>query len=190
MSVTSGINAMAHCVEALYAEDRNPITSLIAEEGIRALAQGLPRIVENSSDRAARAQCLYGAWLSGMALGATSVALHHKLCHTLGGMLNLPHAETHTVVLPHAVAYNAASAPEAMSRINRALNVNNPAMGIHQLAVALGAPTSLRALGVKAEDLDRVADAAMRAPYPNPRALERQALRDLLERAWLGQAPD
>src|SRR3546814_11483056 len=88
MSVTSGINAIAHCVEALYAEDRNPITSLIAEEGIRSLAQGLPKVVENSADQSARSQCLYGAWLSGMALGATSVALHHKLCHTLGGMLN------------------------------------------------------------------------------------------------------
>ncbi|QOT82417.1 maleylacetate reductase [Cupriavidus basilensis] len=189
MSVTSGINAIAHCVEALYAEDRNPITSLIAEEGIRSLAQGLPKVVENSADQSARSQCLYGAWLSGMALGATSVALHHKLCHTLGGMLNLPHAETHTVVLPHALAYNAGSAPEAMARIARALNSKNPALGIYDLATQLGAPTSLRGLGVKSEDLDKVADAAMKKPYPNPRALERAAIRELLERAWLGAAP-
>jgi maleylacetate reductase len=112
LSVTSGINAIAHSVEALYAADRNPIVSLMAEEAIGALARALPAIVRDPSDLPARSDALYGAWLSGACLGAVGMALHHKLCHTLGGTFNLPHAETHTVVLPRAIAYNAKSAPE------------------------------------------------------------------------------
>jgi maleylacetate reductase len=189
MSATSGINAIAHCVEALYAENGNPIISLMAEDGIRSLAEGLPRSVQSPSDLDARIQCLYGAWLAGMALGATSVALHHKLCHTLGGMLNLPHAETHTVILPHAVAYNAPAVPKVMARLARVLKANDAAQGIFNLAGKLGAPTSLKSLGVASHDLDRVADEAMRSPYPNPRKLDRDAIRALLEDAYLGREP-
>lgn len=189
LSVTSGINAIAHCVEALYADNANPITSMMAEEGIRSLAHGLPRVIEDADDLDARADCLYGAWLAGSVLAATSVALHHKLCHTLGGMLNLPHAETHTVVLPHATAYNAPAAPLAMARIARALGVDDAAQGLYDLAQRLGAPTSLEGLGVRLTDLDRVADAALISAYPNPRPLERQAIRQLLEDAWRGRRP-
>jgi maleylacetate reductase len=189
LSVTSGINAIAHCVEALYADNANPITSMMAEEGIRSLARGLPRVVEDAGNLDARSDCLYGAWLAGSVLGATSVALHHKLCHTLGGMLNLPHAETHTIVLPHATAYNAPAAPQAMARIARALGVDDAAEGLYDLARRLGAPTSLEELGVRAADLDRVADAALLSAYPNPRALEREAIRQLLEDAWQGRRP-
>src|SRR5262249_24433048 len=106
LSGTSGMNAIAHCVEALYAEDANPIIVLVAEEGIRALARSLPIVVRELRNLDARSDALYGAWLYGMSLGAVGMALHHKLCHTLGGTSNLPHAETHTAVLPHAVAYN------------------------------------------------------------------------------------
>ncbi len=120
LSVTSGINAIAHCVEALYSKDANPIISLIAEEGIRALAGGLRDVVKQPGNVDARSRVLYGAWLGGVSLGAVGMALHHKLCHTLGGTFNLPHAETHTIVLPHAVAYNAAAAPEAIVHIARA----------------------------------------------------------------------
>jgi maleylacetate reductase len=189
LSCVSGINAIAHCVEALYADNANPITSLIAEEGIRSMAEGLQLLVDAPLDIEARTLCLYGAWLSGMSLGATSVALHHKLCHTLGGMLNLPHAETHTIVLPHAVAYNAEAAPEAMARIARALGAANAAKGLFELNKVLRAPTALRDLGVQAGDLDRVVDAALKTPYPNPRRLERSALRELLHNAWCGQSP-
>jgi len=121
LSATSGMNAIAHAVEALYAQDSNPIMSLLAQEGIRALAQGLPGVVKAPQDLEARSQCLYGAWLCGAVLGSVGMALHHKLCHTLGGTFNLPHAETHTVVLPHAVAYNRAAAPEAMHAAATAL---------------------------------------------------------------------
>ncbi|AUT61819.1 maleylacetate reductase [Paraburkholderia terrae] len=190
LSATSGINAIAHCVEALYADDANPITSLMAREGIRALGEGLPRIVEESIDLEARHACLYGAWLAGSVLATTSVGLHHKLCHTLGGILNLPHAETHTVVLPHAVAYNAAAAPAAMDRIAKALNADDAAQGLFDLAQRLGAPTSLKSLGVTHADLDRVAAASLLSAYPNPRPLEPDAIRRLLDDAYEGRRPD
>jgi len=189
MSTASGVNAIAHCVEALYAADANPITSLMAEEGIRALADGLPRIVANPGDMAARSACLYGAWLAGSVLGSCAVALHHKLCHTLGGMLNLPHAQTHAVILPHATRYNAAAAPEAMRRIGRALGAEDAALGLYRLNRALGIPASLAALGVRRADLARVADQALLAPYPNPAPLTRDGVLRLLQDAYDGAAP-
>lgn len=190
LSVTSGINAIAHCVEALYAANANPVTSMMAEEGIRCLARGLPRIAQHPEDIDARAECLYGAWLAGTVLGNTSVALHHKLCHTLGGMLNLPHAETHSIVLPHATAYNASAAPQAIDRIGRALESSDAAQGLFDLAAQLDVPMSLQALGAQHADLDRVAEAALAEPYPNPRPLERDAIRALLEDAFWGRRPD
>jgi alcohol dehydrogenase class IV len=189
LSVTSGMNAIAHAVEGLYAADANPITSMMAEEGIRALAAGLPRVAAAPGDLEARGDCLYGAWLCGAVLGAVGMALHHKLCHTLGGTWNLPHAETHAIVLPHAVAFNAAVAPEAMRRIARALGVANAAQGLYDLARSLGAPVALREVGMREEDLDRAADLATQSPYYNPRAVERAAVRQLLEDAYSGRRP-
>ena len=121
LSATSGLNAIAHAVEALYARDRNPIISLMAEEGIRSLARRAAEDQRRRQRRRARTDALYGAWLCGCCLGAVGMALHHKLCHTLGGAFNLPHAETHAVMLPHAAAYNASAEPQAMARIARAL---------------------------------------------------------------------
>jgi alcohol dehydrogenase class IV len=189
MSSTSGMNAIAHCVEALYADNANPITSMMAVDAIRSLAKGLQILVRNPQDLEARSECLYGAWLAGSVLAATSVALHHKLCHTLGGMLNLPHAETHTVILPHATAYNAGAVPQAMARIADALGAGDAAQGLFDLAKKLGAKLSLEALGAKYADLDRVADAALLSPYPNPRPLERDAIRALLDDAFHGRRP-
>lgn len=189
----SGMNAIAHCVEALYAVDANPVLSLIAEEGIRALAASLPAIADGGPDAApARADALYGAWLAGTALNGASMAIHHKLCHTLGGSFDLPHAETHTVILPHATAYNREAAPEAMARIRRALgrfDTGDAADGLRALADAIGAPTSLRAIGMPADGLDRAADLAVANPYFNPRPVERDAVRALLDRAWRGERP-
>ena len=191
MSVTSGLNAIAHAAEGLYAHDGNPITALMAEEGIRALAQALPALQANPQDISARSDALYGAWLCGSVLGQVSMGLHHKLCHTLGGSFNLPHAETHTVVLPHALAYNAAAAPEAMRRLARALGVEtNAPLVLQQLSQRLGAPASLAELGMPVDGLDRVADLAAATPYPNPRPLERAALRSLLQRAFDGARPE
>jgi maleylacetate reductase len=166
-SAASGMNAIAHCVEALYAKEANPVVSLMAEEGIRALASSLPLIVKNPQDLEARSEALYGAWLAGISLN-TGIALHHKLCHTLGGTWNLPHAETHSIVLPHAVHYNRDAAPDAMARVARAIGANDAAGGLYDLQVKLGLKMKLADLGVPEADLERAAKIAMDAPYPNP----------------------
>ena len=189
LSATSGINAIAHAVEALYARDRNPVISLMAQEGIRTLAHALPIICAQPDDKTARTDALYGAWLSGICLGAVGMALHHKLCHTLGGSFNLPHAETHTVILPHALAYNAPAAPEAMTRIATALGAPDAARGLHDLARKLAAPASLREIGMPESGIDQAADLAVKNPYWNPRPIEREAIRELIARAWRGDAP-
>ena len=189
MTVTSALNAIAHAAEGLYAPDGNPIIALMAEEGIRACAAALPRLADDARDLDARGDALYGAWLCGSVLGAVAMGLHHKLCHTLGGSFNLPHAEVHAVILPHALAYNAREAPEAMTRIARALGARDAAQGVFELAARHGAPTSLQAIGMPEDGLDRAADLAAQNQYPNPRPLERGALRGLLQRAFEGRSP-
>jgi alcohol dehydrogenase class IV len=186
---TSGINAIAHAVESLYARDRNPVISLMAEEGIRALAEALPAIIEQPGDREARSQALYGAWLCGVCLGTVGMALHHKLCHTLGGTFDLPHAETHTIILPHALAYNAPAVPDAMARIARALGTRDAALGLYDLARRLNARLALRDIGMPESGIDKAADLAVTNAYWNPRPLERNAIRDLIARAWAGMTP-
>ena len=189
VTVTSACNAIAHAVEALYTQDCNPISSLMAEEGIHALAHGLPRVVKAPSDLDARSDCLYGAWLCGAVLGAVGMALHHKLCHVLGGTWNLPHAETHTVILPHAMAYNYAAARAAMRAAERALDVPQAAQGIYDLMKGLGAPLALRDIGMPETGLDRAAELATQQPYFNPRPVERAGIRALLDAAFHGRRP-
>lgn len=189
MSGTSGINAIAHAVEALYARDRNPVVSLMAEEGIAALARSLPLIAREPANQTARSDALYGAWLCGACLGSVGMSLHHKLCHTLGGSFDLPHAETHTIVLPHAVAYNAGAAPEAMSRIARALGSDDAAGGLHDLARAVGAPLALADIGLQESDIDRATQIATSNPYWNPREIEAEGIHRLLSDAFAGRRP-
>jgi alcohol dehydrogenase class IV len=177
------MNAIAHAVEGLYAVDGNPIISLMAQEGIRALAQALPR------GKAGHDEALYGAWLCGSVLGSVSMALHHKLCHVLGGSFNLPHAETHTVILPHATAYNAKGADLAMAAIAKALGVRSAAGGLYDLAKSLGAPLSLKELGMPEAGLEEAAGIAAANPYANPIPIERQAIRRLLDDAYHGRRP-
>lgn len=196
LSITSGMNAIAHAAEGLYAQDSNPIMELMAEEGIRALAQALPVVRQSPVDLSGRSDALYGAWLCGTVLGNVGMALHHKLCHTLGGSFNLPHAEVHTVVLPHAIAFNAGAAPQAMKRIERALGIQgklSAAAGLFDLALANGAPVALRDIGMQASDLDRAADIAVSNPYWNPRRIgpaQRTEVRELLQRAFEGVRPE
>ncbi|AXL53860.1 maleylacetate reductase [Paraburkholderia caffeinilytica] len=189
LSFVSGLNAIAHAAEGLYAKDGNPVMSLMAEEGIRALANGLRGVKKSSRDTTARSDCLYGAWLCGMVLGNVGMALHHKLCHTLGGTFNLPHAETHAIVLPHALAYNSIAAAEAMTRIARALDAESAADGLYDLSHELGVPRGLREIGLLESDLDRACEVAMSNPYWNPRPVEGTPLRALLQRAWEGSRP-
>ncbi len=185
----SGMNAAAHCVEAFYAAGANPVTSLMAEEGLRALAAALPRAVARPDDLAAQGQALYGAYLAGAVIAAAGTALHHKLAHVLGGSFELPHAETHTVILPHATAYNAPAVPEAMRRVAGALGVERPARGLYDLARRLDAPVSLASIGMAQSDLERAAELACAAPYANPRPITRQGIRALLEDAYHGRPP-
>lgn len=189
LSCVSGLNAIAHAAEGLYARDGNPVMSLMAEEGIRALAAGLRGIKNDPRNQAARGDCLYGAWMCGSVLGHVGMALHHKLCHTLGGSFNLPHAETHAIVLPHALAYNSDAAPDAMLRIARALGSENAALGVFELGRELNIPSGLREIGMQESDLDRACEIALSNPYWNPRPIEREPLRSLLQDAWNGDSP-
>jgi alcohol dehydrogenase class IV len=188
VSAASGMNAIAHCAEALYAHDGNPIISLMAEEGIRALASSLPSLVTQPRELRFRSKALYGSWLAGMTIATTSVALHHKLCHVLGGF-GLPHAETHSIVLPHALRYNRDAAPEAMARIEKALNAPDAAKGLYDLAARLGIPMRLADIGMKEADLERAARIATGAPYPNPRKVEYAPVLGLLRDAYEGRRP-
>jgi len=154
-----------------------------------ALARALPIIVAHPQDREARSDALYGAWLCGTCLGAVGMSLHHKLCHTLGGSFDLPHAETHTAVLPHALAYNAPSIPEVIKQLANVLGTNDPARALYDLAGSVGACHALRDLGMPASGIDEATDRALANPYWNPRPLEREAVRDLIARAYAGDPP-
>ncbi len=190
LSATSGVNAIAHAVEALYARNGNPVINLLAKEGVRALSASLPELVEDPSSKAARSSALYGAWLCGTCLGSVGMSLHHKLCHTLGGSFNLPHAETHTIVLPHALAYNCPAVPGAMKMLAEVLpgSDGDAIRGLNVLLDKLRVKRGLKDFGMQEEDVDKAADIALGNPYWNPRPVERAPVRELIRRAWSGEA--
>ncbi|MGH7537721.1 MAG: maleylacetate reductase, partial [Gemmatimonadales bacterium] len=189
VSAASGMNAVAHCVEALYAVEANPVASLLAEAGLRTLAQTLPRVVRQPADLQARADAFLGSHFAGRALDLTTMGLHHQLCHILGGTFGLPHALTHAIVLPHAVAFNGSAAKGALETVADALG-NRPAWtGLDALNRALGITQTLADLGLRREDIDRAADLAAQRPYPNPRPVTRDGIRVVLEAAFTGAAP-
>jgi maleylacetate reductase len=187
----SAFNALAHCVEALYAPGCNPVTSALALEGVRAIHRSLPAVMEQPSDLDGRSDLLYGAYLAGVALGATGTGLHHKLCHVLGGTFNLVHADTHSVILPHAVAFNRDALPDEMARLSEALGVpgGDPAGALWDLAVASHVPTSLADLGLIAGDLPEAARRAAAEITENPAPVDEAALLGLLQRAFAGERP-
>ncbi|MGW5863251.1 maleylacetate reductase [Streptomyces sp. NPDC055239] len=190
LSVASGLNAMAHCVEAFWAPRRNPVSSTVAEDGIRHLAVGLPAVAADPTDGDARTELLLGAYLAGSAFAVAGSGLHHKICHVLGGAFDLPHAQTHAIVLPHVLAFNSADAPEAAARIAAALGKPDPACGLHELGAKLGVPTGLRELGLGEGDIDTVLDDILAlAPADNPRAVTADGLRELVHAAWAGTEP-
>lgn len=188
MSVVSGLNAMAHAAEALYTKDRTPVSSMLAAEGLDAMEKGLQLIVEDSSSQAGRDAALYGAWLCGTVLGQVGMALHHKICHTLGGSFNMPHAETHAVMLPNTIGFNAQAVPELLDPIRQVFD-DAPGPGLFTYAKSLGAPTSLKELGFKESDLDKAADIAVSNPYWNPRPVDRDGIRSMLQDAFEGPEP-
>ncbi|MGA0931787.1 MAG: maleylacetate reductase [Candidatus Nanopelagicales bacterium] len=194
ISAASGMNALAHLVEGLYAPGLSPISALQAEEGVRALASALPRVVEDPADLSARGDALYGAWLAGWTLGTTGMGVHHKICHTLGGAFDLPHAPTHSAVLPYATAFNEAAAPEAMAAITRALAAagmsdESAAAGLWRLADRIGAPTSLKEVGFTPSMVDEAAEIVVAAQPINPRPVDLDGTRALLLAAYDGTKP-
>jgi maleylacetate reductase len=189
MTVTSALNAVAHAVEALYARDRRTETTKLAQEGIQAFATGLPKVVKNPLDLEARQQTLQGAWSCGTVLGQVGMALHHKLCHTLGGSLDLPHAETHAIILPHAIAYNERDIPELLAPVAEILNGADASQALWDFSKNLGAPMALQDLGVNENDLERVVEIALCNPYWNPREIDAEGLKGLLLRALYGERP-
>jgi maleylacetate reductase len=189
MSVTSGLNAMAHAVEGLYARDRNPVSSLMALDGLRAFRDSLPVLVKSPGNTNARAEALYGAWLCGTVLGTVGMALHHKICHTLGGSFDTPHAETHAVMLPHTAAFNADAAQAELAGAAELFG-GTIGGGLWDFAKSIGAPLSLRDFGLTETDLDRAANIATENPYWNPRPIDRTSIRTLLQQAWEGVRPD
>jgi maleylacetate reductase len=186
---SSGMNALAHCVEALYAQEENPITSLVAEEGIRALVRGIPGSVRDPADLEARSDALYGAYLAGSALAVVGMALHHRICHVLGGSFGLAHGDVNAVILPHAARFNEPAAPDALRRAARALGANDAPFALFDLARSVSAPTSLSALGMREEDLDRAAELSADPPPWNPRPVLVSDVRVLLEDAFHGRRP-
>jgi alcohol dehydrogenase class IV len=185
----SGMNALAHCVEALYAPGANPVTALLAEEGAKVLHRGLPRAVADPASLAARSDALLGAWLAGAALATAGVGIHHQLCHLLGGDYRLPHAELHAVVLPHAVHFVAPAARPQLARLAAGLGVEDVAGEIWDLGRRLGTPASLAELGLAEAELDRAAAQAVAKVVQTPRPAGVTELRALLGAAWQGRRP-
>jgi maleylacetate reductase len=192
ITASSGFNALAHCVEGLYAPGTDPIVGLQAVEGVRAMAASLPAAVDHPDDLDARGGALYGAYLAGAVLAVAGTALHHKLCHVLGGTFGLVHGDVNAVVLPHVVAYNAGAAPEAMTAVAVSLDARpgQAAAALRALAERIGAPTSLAALGMPADGLDLAAERAVAdTGTTNPRPPDVASLRALLLRAFDGAPP-
>lgn len=189
VSSASMMNALAHAVEAIYAPDSNPIVRLTAAEAIRLAREALPRLLDAPTDLEARGALLQSAMMAGQALATTTMALHHKLCHVLGGTFDLPHAEVNAVILPYAIAYNGPGASEALAIVARALQAADPAQGVLALARNTGSPVSLQAIGLREEDLDAAAERAAGQTYDNPVPLDRAALRTLLDDAFHGHGP-
>ncbi|KAH8591218.1 hypothetical protein B0O99DRAFT_663770 [Bisporella sp. PMI_857] len=179
MSITSGVNAIAHSIEALYSPNGNPIINLLALESIRSLVAALPVIIRDPSDRQARTSVQYGAWLAGLCLGSAGTGLHHKLCHTLGGSFSMPHAETHTAVLPHALSYNAPQIPAVMQKLADILPGSHDELKVEK---------SLQAFGFKEEDIGTAAEIARRKVYLNPRPVQKEPVYELIRRVWAGES--
>ncbi|KAB5578168.1 iron-containing alcohol dehydrogenase [Coniochaeta sp. 2T2.1] len=194
LTSVSGLNAMAHSVEALYAKDANPVMSLVALESLTCLAKSLPLVASEPTSTEARSSVLYGAFLAGMAVASTGIALQHKLAHTVAGCCDLPHAETHAILLPHTVAYNLPSlGSDVIDRFGIAL-VGRPGVSAQEIVSAitsimqtLGVRCALKDIGMKEEDISRTAHIAMEKQYWNPRSLELDRIKEVIRRAWAGE---
>lgn len=200
LTVASGLNALAHCVDSLWAPRADPINLALALEGARALSTGLPAVVEDGQDLAGREQCLYGAYLSAVSFASAGSGMHHKICHVLGGAYDLPHAPTHAVVLPYVLAHNAAAVPDVAGRLALALGGDPAAVGeepaqaavdaLEDLRVRLSAPRALADVGLAETDLpDAIGRCLEKIPGSNPVPVTEDSLGALLRAAWAGDTP-
>jgi len=182
VSAASGMNAIAHCVEAFWADGRTPVTIALASEAMRRFGKNLPAVVADGTDAPARAECLIGAWLAGTVLAA-GTGLHHKLAHVLGG-LGLPHAETHAIILPHVMRFNLGAAPEAKARLAEALGGGDPADGIAVMLQEFPIPQRLRDVGFDRDKTDFATGEIAAAKITSPRAASADDVRALLAAAY------
>jgi alcohol dehydrogenase class IV len=190
MSVASGLNALAHCVDAMWAPKADPVNAALAAEGIRSLAAGLPKVVTDPFDPNGREMALYASYLSATAFASAGSGLHHKICHVLGGAYNLPHAQTHAIVLPYVLAFNGPAAPDAERRIAAAFGTNRAIDGLQDLRRELDAPHALRDYGFTDDAIPAAAEAILPAvPAGNPRPVTAEDLQRLLHAAWSGADP-
>ena len=187
-SVTSGLNAIAHAAEGLYAKDANPITNFMSIEGMKSLAESLPKIIKDPKNLDSRSEALFGAWLCGSVLGNVGMSLHHKLCHVLGGSFETPHAETHSIMLPHTIGFNSISESEKLLPINRIFG-DTPGRGLYNFCKSLNAPLALKDLGITENDLEKASDIAMLNTYWNPRKFDRKLIREIFQDAYEGACP-
>ncbi|MFD4599788.1 maleylacetate reductase [Streptomyces sp. NPDC058464] len=191
MSVSSGLNALAHCVDSLWAPRADPINAVYATEGARALNEGLPRVARDPGDLAGIENALYGAYLAATAFASAGSGLHHKICHVLGGKYNLPHAQTHATVLPYVLALNAPSAPQAEARLANAFGTATALEGLQHLRQTLGAPRALRDYGMQWSDIPAaVEEITAVVPPSNPEPVTAVDIAALLYAAWAGRRPD
>ena len=189
-SVASGLNALAHCVDAMWGPRTDPIDQALALEGIRAVDAGLVRVVTEPTGLGGREQTLYGAYLSAVAFASAGSGLHHKICHVLGGRFDLPHAETHAVVLPYVLALNAPAVPDLDARMAAAFGADTALAGLQRLRRAVDAPRSLRDLGLTEADLATAVGPILEAAPPsNPVPVTAEAIEELLRAAYDGRDP-
>lgn len=189
LSIASGLNGMAHCIDSMWAPRADPINQALATEGIRALAAGLVAIKENPDNLEGREQTLYGAYLAAVAFASAGSGVHHKICHVLGGTYNLPHAQTHAVVLPRVLALNAPFAPSAMDRIGHALGSSDPIGSFNSLYEQLDAPQALKDYGYTEASINESIELILPViPASNPRQITPDLMRELLESAWSGKS--
>ena len=189
LTITSAMNAIAHAMEAFYAPDRNPVVELMCRDAMVAFRDSIPRLIEDPRDAAARGRALYAAWCCSTALGSVSMALHHKLAHVFGGSFDMPHAETHAILLPYTTAFNETAVPDLLEPIAAAFGGGSAGGGLWDFARRIGSPTRLQDIGIKESDLDRAAAIAVKNAYQNPRPIDAGAIRELLQAAWEGRRP-
>lgn len=190
MSVASGLNALAHCVDSLWAPRADPINAALATEGARALRAGLPAVVADPHSIEGREQTIHGAYLAAVAFASAGSGLHHKICHVLGGRYDLPHAQTHAAVLPHVLALNVPNAPEADARLAAAFGAPTALAGLERLRTAVDAPRALRDHGLREDQItDAVAAVLPVVPPSNPTPVTTENLTALLRAVWEGADP-